>query len=100
MSMTQRISRLWWLIFAASPLFATGVPMPWNSGLSAISTNVTGPTALGLVTIGAAGTLGPMVFHGEIPQWAHRGAYLALIGGSLLAIPTLVTFFGIGGALI
>ena len=106
MSMTQRTSRLWWLIFAACPLFATGVPMPWNSGLSAISTNVTGPTALGLVTIGAAGTLGPMVFHGEIPQWAHRGAYLALLvedcspSPRLLAIPTLVTFFGIGGALI
>ncbi|MCU1329718.1 MAG: hypothetical protein JWN34_5088, partial [Bryobacterales bacterium] len=65
-----------------------------------ITNNVTGPTALGLVTIGAAGTFGPMVFHGEIPQFAHKASYLALVGGGLLAIPTLVNFFGVGGALV
>jgi len=52
------------------------------------------------VTIGAAGTFGPMVFHGEIPQFAHRASYVALVGGGLLAIPTIVGFLGIGGALI
>jgi hypothetical protein len=41
-----------------------------------------------------------MVFHGEIPQFAHKASYLALVGGGLLAIPTLVNFFGVGGALV
>ena len=100
MSIAQRLSDLWWLLFAASILFAGGVPMPWNSGLTSISNNVTGQTALALVTIGAAGTFGPMVFHGEIPQFAHRASYVALVGGGLLAIPTIVGFLGVGGALI
>jgi len=100
MSITQRLFSLGWLVLTASTLFAAGVAMPWNAGLTSISNNVTGPTALGLVTIRAAGTFGPMVFHGEIPQFAHRASYIALVGGGLLAIPTLVGFFGIGGALI
>jgi len=100
MSITQRLFSLGSLLFMTSVLFAGGVAMPWNAGLTSISNNVTGPTALGLVTIGAAGTFGPMVFHGEIPQFAHRASYIALVGGGLLAIPTIVSFFGIGGALI
>ena len=100
MSITQRLFSLGSLVFMTSILFAGGVAMPWNAGLTSISNNVTGPTALGLVTIGAAGTFGPMVFHGEIPQFAHRASYIALVGGGLLAIPTIVSFFGISGALI
>lgn len=100
MQIKQRLLGLGWLVFATSALFAAGVSMPWNSGLTSISNNVTGPTALALVTIGAAGTFGPMVFHGEIPQFAHRASYVALVGGGLLAIPTIVSFFGVGGALI
>lgn len=100
MTLTERLLNLWWLALATTALFAAGVNMPWNAGLTSISNNVTGPTALGLVTIGAAGTFGPMVFHGEIPQFAHRASYVALVGGGLLAIPTIVSFFGIGGALV
>ena len=100
MTLTQRLFSLGSLVFMASVVFAGGVAMPWNAGLTSISNNVTGPTALGLVTIGAAGTFGPMVFHGEIPQFAHRASYIALVGGGLLAIPTIVSFFGIGGAVI
>ncbi len=81
-------------------LFAAGVPMPWNAGLTAIANNVSGPTALGLLVLGAAGTFGPMVFHGEIPQFAHRAGYIALAGGTLLAIPTLAAFLGIAGAMV
>ena len=100
MLLTDRLFKLFALVFTTTVLFAAGVAMPWNAGLTSISNNVTGPTALGLVTIGAAGTFGPMVFHGEIPQFAHRASYVALVGGGLLAIPTIVSFFGIGGALV
>ena len=80
--------------------FAGGVNMPWNIGLKSIADNVTGPTALGLVTIGAAATFGPLIFRGEVPEFAHRATYMSLVGGSLLAIPSLITFFGVSGALV
>ncbi len=102
MPFTLRINPLWWLfaISAGIAVFAGGPPMAWNAGLTSISNNITGQTALALVTIGAAGTFGPMLFHGEIPHFAARASYVALVGGGMLAIPTVVAFLGISGATI
>jgi type IV secretory pathway VirB2 component (pilin) len=85
---------------SATYVFAGGVQMPWNSGLNSLSGNLTGVTALGVTTAGAAGTFLPMVFHGEMPQWASTSSRVALVGGTLLGIPSLVSYLGIGGSLI
>jgi type IV secretory pathway VirB2 component (pilin) len=96
------MSKRLFCVFAISAAVANaaGPPMPWNSGLSAIAGNLTGPTALGLTLGGAAITFAPMIFHGQIPEWGSRAGYVALVGGTLLGIPTLVNYFGLGGALV
>jgi hypothetical protein len=81
-------------------VMAGGVQMPWNTGLTSLSGNLTGVTALGVTTAGAAGTFLPMVFHSEMPQWASTSSRVALVGGTLLGIPSLVSYFGVGGSLI
>jgi len=79
---------------------AGGTAMPWNAGLTSISDNLTGPTALGLTILGAGGAIAPMVFHGEIPQVVHRAGYLFIAGGAMLGIKAVVNFMGISGALV
>ena len=99
-TMKQPMSVFTLLALAQLAANAAGISMPWNTGLTAISNNVTGPTALGLVTVGGFAAFAPMVFHGEIAHFAHRASYWVLTGGGLLAIPTVTSFLGITGAIV
>ena len=85
---------------ATAGVFAGGTAMPWSTGLTALSGNLTGDTALAIATIGAVGTVGTMMWQGEVNTFVQRGSYIALGGGTLLAIPKLISVFGIGGALL
>lgn len=80
--------------------FAGGVSMPWNTPLTLVSGNLTGPTALGLMGIGAFGSFAPHIFNTEVPHFVHTSAKVTLGGGALLGIGKIVSYFGLGGALL
>jgi type IV secretory pathway VirB2 component (pilin) len=87
-------------VFATANAFAGGVAMPWDNGLVSISRNLTTTTALGLTIMGAAGTVGSMIWHGDMNEFARKGSYIALAGGFMLGIPQVVTYLGITGAVV
>jgi hypothetical protein len=78
--------------------YATGTNFPWNNGLSALSGNLTGQTALAIATLGGVGTIAGVMHQGEMNHFVQKTSHYALGGGALLAIPSVLRIFGVAGA--
>lgn len=84
---------------ASASSASTGAP--WEGPLQSFVDSITGPVAMGVATIAAAGTIMMLVFGGEMNDFVRKMLYLVLGIASLVSISGLVTFFGGGnGAVI
>lgn len=84
----------------AAGLGGAGGAMPWDTPLTTVVTDLTGPTAftLGLVAVVAAGMT--LIFGGELHHFLRGLIYVIMVVGLLTAAPTFAQTLGITGALV
>lgn len=79
---------------------ATGSTLPWDTPLTTLKTNITGPVAftislLAMVACGAA-----LVFGGEINEFIRRLIMVVLVAAFLVGVTNLASGLGITGAIV
>ena len=82
-------------------LQASATGLAWEQPMALIAGPITGPVAyvIGLITVAAS--IGTIAYHGEIPEFARRIAYIGLCVGALItASPIMTKLFGSTAAVV
>lgn len=108
MSLTKR--DFWWLIVLTVAIVWThtalalgtggGGTMPWDTALTALATDLTGPTAFSLSLIALACCGFALAFGGEMNHFVRGVVYVILVVALLSGATTGAAALGIGGAVV
>jgi type IV secretion system protein TrbC len=86
---------------ASLKLQASATGLPWEQPMALIAGSITGPVAYAIGLIAVAASIGTIAYHGEIPEFARRIAYIGLCVGALItASPIMTKLFGITAAVV
>jgi type IV secretion system protein TrbC len=79
---------------------ASSTGLPWEGPLDTIKSSITGPVAVGIMTIAVAIGSVSLAFGGELGEFGKRAGQIVLAGGVTLGAAQLVALFSTSSALI
>lgn len=76
-------------------LMASGAAMPWDTGVAAIRTSISGPVAMMVIVIAIVGAGGALIFAGgEMNGFMKSIVMVVLAGAFIMGATALVTSLG------
>lgn len=79
---------------------AAGGTLPWDTGLTTLKTDLTGPVPFAIGIIGMAVAGATLVFSHELGRFAQTVCYLVIVVCFMCAAPTAATAFGVTAAMV
>lgn len=92
------------VLVAFHPLAAhaasTGGSLPWDTPLTTLRNDITGPVAFTLALLGMVAAGGALVFGGEINEFIRRIIMVVIVAAFIVAVTNVASALGITGAVV